>query len=78
MDSVRFSIEQDVKNSAYIHHLIIILHELGYCFNVIPKLIIKSESSVDKRLYPIITRDNYRLTIYSFASLFWIYNSFYK
>lgn len=37
MDSVRFSLEQGVKNSAYIHHLNLILHELGYCSNVTPK-----------------------------------------
>jgi len=29
MDSVRFSIEQCVNNSAYIHHLNILLHELN-------------------------------------------------
>ena len=30
-DSVRFNLEQGVKNSAYIHHLNILLHDLGYC-----------------------------------------------
>ena len=77
MDSVRFSIEQGVKNSAYIHHLNILLHELGYCSTVTPKLVVKSESINDKRLDPTLTRYNYRLTTYSFTSFLWIYNSFY-
>ena len=78
MDSVGFSIEQGVRNSAYIHDLTIILHELGYCSNVTPKLVVKSEASVDKRSYPTSTRYNYRLTTYSFTNLLWIYNSFYN
>ncbi len=77
MDSVRFSIEQGVKNYAYIHHLNILLHELGYCSNVTPKLVVKSESMDDKRLDPTSTRYNYRLTTYSFTSLLWVYDSFY-
>lgn len=77
MNSVRFSLEQGVKNSAYIHHLNIFLHELGYCSNLTPKLVVKSESTVDKRLDPSSTRYNYRLTTYSFTSLLWVYNSFY-
>ena len=77
MDSVRFCIEQGVKNSAYIHHLNILLHDLGYCSNVTPKLVVKSEAIVDKRLDPRSTRYNYRLTTHSFTSLLWIYNSFY-
>jgi len=78
MDSVRFILEQGIKNSAYIHHLNIILHELGYCSNVTPKLVVKSESSVDKRSDPTSIRYNYRLTTYSFTNLLWIYNSFYN
>jgi len=77
MDSVRFCIEQSVKNSAYIHHLNILLYNLGYCSTVTPKLIVKSEAKVDKRLDPTLTRYNYRLTTHSFTSLLWIYNSFY-
>ena len=77
IDSVRFSIEQGVKNSAYIHNLNIILYELGYCSNVTPKLIVKSESNNDKRLDPTIIRFNYRLTTFSFTNLLWIYDSFY-
>jgi len=77
MDSVRFCIEQGVKNSAYIHHLNIVLYNLGYCSTVTPKLIVKSEAKMDKRLDPTLVRYNYRLTTFSFTSLLWIYNSFY-
>lgn len=77
MDSVRFSIEQGVKNSAYVHFLNVLLFELGYCSSVTPKLLVKSESKHDKRLDTSITRFNYRLTIFSFTSLLWIYDSFY-
>jgi len=69
MDSVRFSLELGVKNSAYIPHLTIILHELGYCSTVTPKWLAKSEASVDKRSDPTSTRYNYRLTTNSFTSL---------
>uniref|UniRef100_UPI0021141F42 hypothetical protein n=1 Tax=Aspergillus sclerotioniger TaxID=319627 RepID=UPI0021141F42 len=77
MDSVRFCLEQSVKNSAYIHHLNITLHNLGYCSTVTPKLVVKSESINSKRLDVTSTRYNYRLTTHSFTSLLWIYNSFY-
>ena len=77
MDSVRFSIEQGVNNSAYIHHINVVLHELGYCSNLIPKLLVKSESKDDKRLDPTVTRFNYRLTTLNFTNLLWIYDSFY-
>ena len=77
MDSVRFCIEQGVKNSAYIHHLNIVLYNLGYCSTVTPKLVVKSEAKLDKRLDTKSTRYNYRLTTHTFTSLLWIYNSFY-
>ena len=77
IDSVRFCIEQGIKNSAYIHHLNITLHNLGYCSTVTPKLIVKSESKNSKRLDQTSIRYNYRLTTHSFTNLLWIYNSFY-
>ena len=77
MDSVRFIIEQGVKNSAYIHHLNIILYQLGYCSNVAPKLVVKSEAINHKGLDTTIIRYNYRLTTFSFTSFLWIYDSFY-
>lgn len=77
MDSVRFSLELCVNNSAYIHHLNILLREWGYCSNVTKKLVAKSESFQDKRLDRSITRFNYRLTTFTFTSLLWIYEGFY-
>lgn len=77
MDSVRFILEQGIKNSAYIHHLNLRLHELGYCSTVTPKLVVKSESIQDKRIDPTLTRYNYRLTTYTFTSFLWIFNAFY-
>lgn len=77
MDSVRFSIQQGIKNSAYIHHLNILLHGLGYCSNITPKLLVKSESQNEKRLDPSVTGFNYILTTFSFTNLLWIYDSFY-
>ncbi len=40
--SIRFSIEQGIKNSAYIHHLNLLLYDMGYCSNVTPYLVKKS------------------------------------
>lgn len=72
INSVRFSIEQSVSNSAYIHHLNFLLFELGYCSNITPKLLIKSESVSDKRLDRTVDRFNYRLTRFTFTGLLWI------
>ena len=81
MDSVRFNVEQGVKNSAYIHHLNFLLYQHGYCSTVTPQLVVKSKFyTKDKRLESDDTtsiRYNYRFTTHSFTSLLWIYNSFY-
>lgn len=69
MYSVRFTIEQGIKISAYLNFLNVRLFELGYCSSVTPKLLVKSESKNDKRLDTSINRFNYRLTIFSFTSL---------
>ena len=76
INSVRFIIEHSINNSAYIHHLNIILYQLGYCSNITPKLVVKYEPINDKRLDTTI-RYNYRLTTFSFTSFLWIYDSFY-
>jgi hypothetical protein len=68
MDSIGFNIEQSINNSAYIHHLNFLLYELGYCSNIVPKLVIKSESKNDKRLDKTVTRFNYRLSLFTFTS----------
>ena len=75
--SVRFNVEQGIKNSAYIHHLTDLFHNWGYTSFVIPKLIKKSESKDDIRLDKSVVRFNYRLTLFTFSSLTWIYDSFY-
>jgi len=77
-DSVRFNLEQGVKNSAYIHHLNFKLNKLGYCSTETPKLVVKSEALNDKRLDPAVSRHNYRLTTFTYTSLLWIFNDFYK
>lgn len=77
LPSVRFKIEQSVKNSAYIHNLSLILFESGYCSSFVPKLVKKSEAIKDKRKDKTITRYNYRLTLLTYTSLHWIYDGFY-
>ena len=74
--SVRFNVEQSVSNSAYIHHLTNLFFNWGYSSYIIPKLVKKSDIKQDKQSnFPF--RFNYRLTLYTFSSLIWIYNSFY-
>jgi len=75
--SVRFNVEQGISNSAYIHHLTDIFHNWGYSSFLVPKLIKKSESINDKRLNKSVIRFNYRLSLFTFSSLTWIYDSFY-
>jgi ubiquinol-cytochrome c reductase cytochrome b subunit len=75
--SIRFNLEQEIINFAYIHHLNILLYNLGYCSSIIPKLVIKSESIQDKRLNKSEIRFNYRLTLFTFTNFLWIYDSFY-
>jgi len=75
--SVRFSIEQSTKNSSYIHHLTTLFNDCGYCSYVVPKLVKKSESRDCVLLNEAKNRFNYRLTLFTFSSLVWIYDSFY-
>lgn len=75
--SVRYNIEQSISNSAYIHHLTNLFFNWGYCSYIIPKFIKKNESLFDKRLVKSIDRYNYRLSLFTFSSLNWIYDSFY-
>lgn len=78
VDSVRFILEQGIKNSAYIHHLNLQFYEYGYCSIVTPKLVAKFESKDDNKYNTSMTRFNYRLTTFSFTNLLWIYDSFYS
>lgn len=43
LDSIRFSIEQSISNSAYIHSLNLFFYNYGYCARPIPVLIKKSD-----------------------------------
>ena len=52
-----------------------ISHKLGYCSNITPHLVKKSDKDSARELED---RFNYRLTLYTFTSLLWIYHSFYK
>ena len=69
--SVSFNIEQSINNAAYIHNLTLYFNSKGYCSNITPKLVKKELK--DKKYW-----FNYRLTLFSFTSLLWIHNSFYK
>jgi len=76
--SVRFNIEQSISNSAYIHYLTNLFFNWGYSSYIIPKLIKKSDFKQNKGSnLDLPLRFNYRLTLYTFSSLIWIYNSFY-
>jgi ubiquinol-cytochrome c reductase cytochrome b subunit len=76
--SIRFHIEQGIVNSAYIHHLSSLFIHWGYCSKSMPKLVTKKENKTNKLLDSKFNRSNYRLTLYTFTSLSWIYDSFYK
>jgi ubiquinol-cytochrome c reductase cytochrome b subunit len=76
--SVRFNIEQSISNSAYIHYMTQLFFNWGYSSYIIPKLIKKSDIKQNKgSSLDLPFRFNYRLTLYTFSSLMWIYNSFY-
>jgi hypothetical protein len=78
-NSVRFNIEQSISNSAYIHHVTRLFYNWGYCSQVIPKFVKKTESrEKDERLNILAERYNYRLSLFTFSNLNWIYDSFYE
>jgi len=76
-DTVRFHVEQSISNSAYIHHLTTLFSNWGYSSYIVPKLVKKSESVQNNRSNLSIIRYNYRLTLFTFSNLMWIYDSFY-
>lgn len=75
--SIRFNIEQAISNAAYIHHLTLLFNELGYCSNLTPSLVKKSEAFTEKRIDKTLARFNYRLSLFTFTSFVWLYDSFY-
>lgn len=48
--SVRFSIEQGIKNTAYIHSFTLYFYKLGYCSNITPHLVNESYKDSAKRV----------------------------
>ena len=71
LNSVRFNIEQSISNTAYIHFLSLFFYNLGYCSRPTPTLVKKSDVVLENRF-------NYRLTLFTFTSFIWLYDSFYK
>lgn len=70
LDSIRFNIEQSISNSAYIHHINLLFYDLGYCARPTPTLIKKSDKIRENRF-------NYKLSLFTFSSFIWIYDSYY-
>lgn len=70
LNSTRFQIEQSISNAAYIHYLTLYFYNLGYCARPIPVLVKKTDKIIENRF-------NYRLTLFSFTTFNWIYDSFY-
>lgn len=69
-NSVRFNIEQSISNSSYIHYLTLLFYEFGYCARPVPTLVPNYEKLSRNRF-------NYRLSLFTFSNLVWIYDSFY-
>ena len=76
MTSTRFHIEQSITNAAYIHSLTYYFYKLGYCARPVPALVKKSGIQNITSSQPE-DRFNYRLTLFTFTSFNWIYDSFY-
>lgn len=70
LNSTRFQIEQSISNAAYIHYLTLYFYNLGYCARPIPVLVKKTDKIIENRF-------NYRLTLFTFTTFNWIYDSFY-
>ena len=71
LNSIRFNIEQSITNTAYIHYLTLLFYNLGYCSRPVPSLIVKSDSRIENRF-------NYKVSLFTFTSFNWIYDSFYR
>jgi len=71
LNSVRFQIEQSIINTAYIHYLTLYFYHLGYCARPIPVLVKKQHKNIENSF-------NYRLTLFTFTNLTWVYDAFYE
>jgi hypothetical protein len=69
--SYRFSIDQGIRNSAYLHHLNGYFYDQDYCPSVVPKLLTRPATG-DREAF------DYRLTFFPYTSFAWIYDSFYQ
>ncbi len=72
--NVRFYLEQGIVHSAYVKHCAKLLYELGYSNSPEPVLVKKAGRSHLSEKEQL----NYRIVTYTFTSLSWINNSFYK
>lgn len=77
LSSIRFNLEQSISNSAYIHHINLLLYNLGYCAQPTPSLIKKSDRSDHPEWKSRENRFNYKLSLFTFTSFLWIYDSYY-
>jgi len=75
--SIRFNIEQSISNSAYIHHLTYLFFNWGYSSYIVPKLVKKADVVKVDNNNVFKDRFNYRLSLFTFTSFGWIYDSFY-
>ena len=50
---------------------------MGYCSNITPSLVKKSEAFTNKRIDKTVARFNYRLSLFTFTYFVCIYDSFY-
>jgi LAGLIDADG DNA endonuclease family protein/cytochrome b/b6/petB-like protein len=84
LDSVRFNIEQSISNSAYINYLTLYFYNLGYCARPVPTLIKKSNFVTPLQKINSLgaakaeERYNYKLSLFTFSNLVWIYDAFYN
>jgi len=75
LNSTRIQLEQSIINSAYIHYLTLYFYNLGYCARPVPVLVTKTNKNTASGFKE--KTFNYRLTLFTFTSLTWIFDSFY-
>lgn len=77
LNSIRFNLEQSISNSAYIHHINYLFYNLGYCAQPTPILIKKYDKPTNPEWESRNNRFNYKLSLFTFTSFVWIYDSYY-
>jgi hypothetical protein len=71
-EGVRFSIKQSIIHKEYLFSLYEFFLKRGYCSNLEPRKYNRSIKNINKIYY------GYEFNTYTFSSLFWLYDSFYK